>query len=261
MGARHSMVTTWKLDRLQVDLADNRSRRVVFVSHCLLNENVRYLGGAGQSGSVSDVLNRYLDAGVGIYQMPCPEQLAWGGVLKRYLLPMYGARGSVRYRLRGPLTWVFLSYSRFVYARLARRIVRDIADYVRSGFEVEGIVGVGASPSCGVLQTLDLSRSMEVIADCRPGSIDAAGFNARLMGSAITEGPGGFIRAMRSRIERRHLNIPFTEHNLLAELRDNALLRTTPDESSNEEAAETQIAPAVSVSNAPGSIEANQRDG
>ena len=35
-----------KLEQLQRALADKRSRRVVFVSHCILNENVRYLGGA-----------------------------------------------------------------------------------------------------------------------------------------------------------------------------------------------------------------------
>ena len=35
--------------RLQVlleRLDDERSKKVVFISHCLLNENVRYLGGA-----------------------------------------------------------------------------------------------------------------------------------------------------------------------------------------------------------------------
>jgi hypothetical protein len=39
-----------KLDELQRALADKRSRPVVFVSHCILNENVRYLGGAGPAG-------------------------------------------------------------------------------------------------------------------------------------------------------------------------------------------------------------------
>jgi hypothetical protein len=44
----------------------------------------------------------------------------------------------MRYRLRHPLTMVFLWRTRWVYARLARRVVRDIADYARSGFEVAG---------------------------------------------------------------------------------------------------------------------------
>ena len=37
-----------RLEQLQRALADQRSRRVVFVSHCILNENVRYLGGAAR---------------------------------------------------------------------------------------------------------------------------------------------------------------------------------------------------------------------
>jgi predicted secreted protein len=49
----------------------------VFVSHCLLNENTRYLGGAFRPGAVGEVVDTYLRAGTGICQLPCPEQLAW----------------------------------------------------------------------------------------------------------------------------------------------------------------------------------------
>jgi len=59
---------------------------VVLLSHCLLNENVRYLGGAGRPGGVQEVVDDYLAGGAGIYQLPCPEQRAWGGVLKRRML-------------------------------------------------------------------------------------------------------------------------------------------------------------------------------
>ena len=37
---------------------DQRSGRVVFLSHCLLNKNTRYLGGAGRPGSVVEIVNR-----------------------------------------------------------------------------------------------------------------------------------------------------------------------------------------------------------
>jgi uncharacterized protein YbbK (DUF523 family) len=218
-------VASTKLDLLQDLLADNRSRRVIFVSHCLLNENVRFLGGAAQSSGVQGLVNQYQDAGIGIYQMPCPEQRAWGGVLKRYLAPMYGSAGTLRYRLRRPLTWFFLVYSRLVYALLARRVVRDMADYVRSGFEVVGIVGVGASPSCGVFHTLDVRRSVEVAAGCTVGATDAATFNTSLMSTAVNAGSGYFIKALRRGLKHRHLMIPFYEHDLVTELRENSLLR------------------------------------
>ena len=89
--------------------------------------------------------------------MPCPEQRAWGGVLKRRMLRAYEARGTVLYRFRGPLLRLFVFNTRLVSWRLARHVAREIADYKRSGFTVVGIVGVGASPSCGVRTTLDIS--------------------------------------------------------------------------------------------------------
>jgi predicted secreted protein len=211
-------VRSGKLEDLQRALADKRSRRVVFVSHCILNENVRYLGGAGRRGVIDEVVDEYQAAGVGMCQMPCPEQRAWGGVAKRYVVPMYGSKGTVRYRLRRPLTWLFVCRTRWVYARLARRVVRDIADYARSGFEVAGVVGVGASPSCGVFYTLSMARSLEVIAGCPLASIDASRFNASLMASARIAGEGYFIRALRRGLARRGLDIPFQEHDLVAEL-------------------------------------------
>jgi uncharacterized protein YbbK (DUF523 family) len=207
-----------KLEELQRALRDQRSGRVVFMSHCILNENVRYLGGAGRRGSIDEVVDGFQAAGVGICQMPCPEQQAWGGVAKRYLIPMYGSHGTVRYCLRHALTLVFVWRTRWVYAKLARRMVRDIADYARSGIEVTGVVGVGASPSCGVWHTLDVPRSLEVIARCQVASADARRFNTALMASARIDGEGYFIRALRLGLARRGLTIPFQEHDLAAEL-------------------------------------------
>jgi transposase-like protein len=56
------------------------------------------------------------------------------------------------------------AWTRRVYRRLARRVADDIADYLRSGFEVVEIVGVGGSPSCGVSTTLDLDRAIAAMA-------------------------------------------------------------------------------------------------
>ena len=47
-------------------LRDERSGRVVFVSHCLLNQNTRYLGGAFRPGAVHEVVDPYLRDGTGI---------------------------------------------------------------------------------------------------------------------------------------------------------------------------------------------------
>jgi hypothetical protein len=60
--------------------------------------------------------------------MPCPEQAAWGGVMKRFILRFYGARASWAHQFRGLLLPVFRLYTRSVYRRLASRTARHIAD-------------------------------------------------------------------------------------------------------------------------------------
>jgi predicted secreted protein len=143
------------------ELADRRSGQVVFLSHCLLNQNTRYLGGATCPGVVLDAIKPYVDGGVGIVQMACPEQRVWGGVLKRRFLWLiahpYVARASHSLLALGR------PYLRFRYRRLARAVARDIEDYVGSGLDVVGVVGVAASPSCGAGTTLDLAASLRAL--------------------------------------------------------------------------------------------------
>jgi len=199
-------------------LRDERSRRVVFVAHCILNENTRYLGGAFRPGVVSEVLESYVRQGVGIHQMPCPEQRAWGGVLKRWILYFYGSQGTTIYRLRGLIVPLFLAYTRAIYRMLATRLARDIHDYVRSGFEVVGVVGIGGSPSCAVNRTLDLKRSLPVLATTPVEQLERETFNDAAIVQCLTDGQGLFIQALKRELDRRRLHVPFLEHDLVAEM-------------------------------------------
>jgi predicted secreted protein len=200
-------------------LDDARGKEVAFVSHCLLNENVRYLGGAFRPGGVAEIVDELMSRGVGICQMPCPEQRAWGGVLKRRMLRAYGARGTVLYRFRRPLLRLFMIYTRLEYWRLARRVVSQIADYERSGFRVMGIVGVGASPSCGVKTTLDLRRSLDVMATTPIDSVDRQAFNRDAVVACRVAGSGLYIKSLERQLRRRRLTPPLLEHDLVAEMR------------------------------------------
>ncbi len=217
-------------------LEDERSKRVIFVSHCLLNENTRYLGGAFRQGCVDELVDGFQQESLGIYQMHCPEQRAWGGVLKRYMLPIYGSQGTLLYRLRHAILPLFLLYTRWRYRRLAKEVVRDIEDYVRSGFEVVGIVGVGGSPSCGVCSTLDLGRSIEVLAGCPLAGIERHRLNEESIVACLIEGEGLFIEAIRRQLKRKHLPIRFYEHELLTEIRGQPIhLRARTVQGCNDE--------------------------
>ena len=199
-------------------LADARGREVVFVSHCLLDENARYLGGAFHRGAVPEMIE-LLSSGVGVYQMPCPEQRAWGGVLKRRMLHAYGLRDSVIYPLRGALFRLFVWQTRLRYEHMARRVARDIEDYARAGVHVLAVIGVGGSPSCGSATTLDLRRSFETIAACPLALVDRATVNERAVAACRVAGEGLFIAALERRLARRGLDVPFMEYDLIAEMR------------------------------------------
>lgn len=207
-----------QVEQLRERLADARGGRVVFLSHCLLNQNVRYLGGAGRAGGVTEVVDGYLDQGVGICQLPCPEQRAWGGVLKRRMLVAYGSAGTWRARTARFLLRPFMWHTRRVYARLARAVARDIADYRRSGIEVTGLVGIGGSPSCGVRVTLDMPAAVTALTRCPAAALDRRTLNRDIVAANVRPGEGMFIRALRRRLARAGLEVPLREHDLLAEL-------------------------------------------
>ncbi|NHU49182.1 2-thiouracil desulfurase family protein [Rhodococcus sp. A14] len=203
------------LDRLR----DERGHRVVLVSHCLLNENTRYTGGATRRGAVAEVVDELVSAGYGVHQLPCPERLAWGGALKRHSLLLFGSKGGVLYPMRGVLLRVFLWWTRLIYWRLARQVARDVADYERSSIAVSGIVGIGASPSCGITTTLDLRASLDVVAACPVAALTRDVMNEQAVLSCRREGEGLFIRLLDRELRRRGLTVPALEHDLTAELR------------------------------------------
>ena len=200
-------------------LRDERSRRVVLVSHCLLNENTRYAGGATRPGAVAEIVDELIAGGYGIHQLPCPERLAWGGVLKRHSLRLYHSKGRPLYPVRGALLSAFVWWTKVIYGRLARQVARDVADYQRAGISVAGVVGIGASPSCGVVTTLDLRASLEVVAACPAAALTRKVMNEQAVLGCRRTGEGLFIKALDRELKRRQLTLPAFEHDLAAELR------------------------------------------
>jgi predicted secreted protein len=209
---------TARLDALTDRLRDERGRRVAFVAHCLLNQNTRYLGGAFRPAGLTDLVSDLLDQGIGICQLPCPEQHAWGGVLKRRMLLAYGARTTPIYTVRRLLLPLFLAHTRLVYWRLARQVAAQIADYQRSGITVVAIIGVGASPSCGVHTTLDIRRSFAAMAALPTHHVDRVTVNRDVVTACRRPGSGLFTHALQRQLHHRHLDVPFLEHDLIAEM-------------------------------------------
>ncbi len=120
-------------------LCDSRSRKVILVPHCALNQNARVAGAAEHPAAIVELIHDLLKRDIGILQMPCPELYAFG-------LDRTNVR--VEKELRTPA-------GKALCQRLARELVQQIQIYLDSDFCVLGILGKNGSPSCGVEETWD----------------------------------------------------------------------------------------------------------
>lgn len=108
-----------------------RSKRILVVSHCILNQNTVIPEEARALGAIPSVLQWMEQEGFGIVQLPCPEFTFLG--LDRP--PMsYEQYNTEEYR----------EHSRKILAP----IVEQLEAYQKSSYELCGLVGIGSSPSC-----------------------------------------------------------------------------------------------------------------
>ena len=112
-----------------------RSKKLFFVSECLVNQNIRAYGVKNMvgEGPVAALLQEFIQLGVGIAVVPCPE-IAYEG-LRRF------ACGKARYAND--------EYSR-ICMQLADDLVSRYKMYLDDDYAVGGFICVNGSPSCAV---------------------------------------------------------------------------------------------------------------
>jgi|LSQX01.1.fsa_nt_gb predicted secreted protein len=209
-----------KIEKLIYALEDRRGKEVVFVSHCLLNVNTRYLGGAFRKGSVTEIIEDMMAMGVGIVQMKCPEQYAWGGVLKKYLWIAIDTKGTIIHFIKPLLLKIFLVYTRSIYKRVARETVYMIRDYYKSGYKVLGMIGIDGSPSCGVTARLDMKEAFDFFANQKIDHIEVNKFNTELYAKCTAKGKGIYFEEIVKKLKSLNIDVPIYGHSLIAEMRD-----------------------------------------
>ena len=121
---------------------DERSKRIILVAHCLLNQNARIDRYAYYPGAMEETAQALLDSGVGILQMPCPELICLG-------LDRQG-HGAMEIGIREALG---KEEGQAACREMAQRLAYQIKEYQRHGFEIVGVVGNDGSPACGVDET------------------------------------------------------------------------------------------------------------
>lgn len=207
-----------KIHLLQEKLKDERGKKVIFLSHCLLNENTRYLGGAFRKAGIDELIDEFQKQGIGIIQMKCPEQKTWGGVLKREMLMGYGINGTLLNVFRKPYMVFFLWKTRRSFRKIAKEVVSEIKDYIVSGFNVLGIVGIKGSPSCGVSAALDLRKSAEFAAYLDIEKLNREYFNENCYKTCLVNKSGIFFDELKQELAAKNIKVKFFEHDLLTEL-------------------------------------------
>lgn len=122
---------------------DARSKKVVLVAHCLLNHNARIDECAYFPGAMVETIQPFLDTGIGIVQLPCPELQCLG--LDR--------RGRLKEGRDIGIREALLGDAKDACQALVQLVMREVAEYRREGFKVMGVVGNNGSPACGVEYT------------------------------------------------------------------------------------------------------------
>jgi predicted secreted protein len=124
---------------------DKRSEKVIFLSHCCLNQNAKVRGIAHYPGAIFPLVELLLKEGIGIYQMTCPEMtymgnMRWGMVQDQYDNPMFRRHCQ----------------------RLAEMVVDQAQNYLQCGYKVLGFVMMDGSPVCGLNLTPKPSNPEEL---------------------------------------------------------------------------------------------------
>jgi len=206
-----------KILKISEELKDSRSKKVIFVAHCILNENTRYLGGAFQKGAVDNIVDEIQSKGLGIVQMPCPEQKAWGGVLKRILIQIFDSKDKWIYKLRKIVLPIFIWNTKRTYRHIAEETVQYIKDYIESGFEVVGIIGIGGSPSCGVKTGLNIEKFVDLAANTKIADLNTEKMN-QLVKNCLIDEKGLFINELEKELSKNNLKIIILEYSLISEM-------------------------------------------
>lgn len=130
---------------------DGRSKKVVFIAHCLLNQNAISDGTAIYPETFKDVIELFVNEEVGIVQLPCPELSCLGidrGNENGANEDVVKENTRIRKEMQKDDKYKKLQL-------LVDYVMQQILEYNKYGFKILGIIGANRSPNCGVDTTSD----------------------------------------------------------------------------------------------------------
>ena len=114
-------------------MKDKRSGKIVIVSHCILNVHSLEDNLAIYPGSEREIIELFLEKGVGIFQLPCPE-IELSGIFRKALPKESYDKKKIR----------------DFYHNLADKIVKTLNRYVQKNYSFTAVIGAEGSPTCGI---------------------------------------------------------------------------------------------------------------
>jgi predicted secreted protein len=125
-----------------------RSKRILLVSHCILNQNTVIENEARAEGAILSATEWAMKEGFGILQLPCPEFTFLG-------------------LNRPPMTYE--QYNTPEYRKHCREILAPVLnqakEYQKNGFEITGLLGIKGSPSCDPSRGVFMEELLALLAE------------------------------------------------------------------------------------------------
>lgn len=111
----------------------DRSERVVFLSHCILNQNTVVQPLARAKGAYRQIIEAIMDADIGIHQMACPEYKYLGLSREPMSKDEYDTKEF-----------------RNLCKEISKEVLKAMQEYVNNDYEIIGIIGINESPTCSI---------------------------------------------------------------------------------------------------------------
>lgn len=109
-----------------------KGRKIVLISHCILNQNT-VVEGLERAEGAFPLAEEIIQSGTGIIQLPCPEFFYEGLKRKGMEYEEYDT-GDYREKCR----------------ILLQSVIWQINMFIKSGYRFSGIIGINESPSCSL---------------------------------------------------------------------------------------------------------------
>lgn len=156
----------------------NRSKKIIFAVHCLLNQNARAQTVAKCPGAVKEFLDFCVKNDYGIVPIDCPQLM---------FEPLK----------REPQTKEFYDNkkSRKVSETVAQKVVEQIKLYRKNNYKIGGIYGIEGSPTCGAVRTHIKNQAGNVV------SAQEAGI---------------FIEELKKALNKNHLSVKIYDWDIQA---------------------------------------------